>query len=230
MWRKQTLAAAVIALVVGAAIDRYTPAVREWLSGVGAKPWQTLEYQYRIALFDAFQPRRSVVIVGDSQVQFAEWGDMFPGAVVANRGINNDTTEGVVRRLPQIEALKPSVVVLMIGINDFRALHADPAEVAERYRRIIDTVGAYARVVAVSVLLTAEGDAATVNPKVAALNVLIKGMCRSRCTFLDVSATLSADSRLRPDVSVDGLHLNARGYRLLADHLAPLLAAPPVQQ
>jgi len=168
MWRRQTLAAAVIALVAGAAIDRYTPAVREWLSGSEARPWQTLEYQHRLALFDAFQPQRSVAIVGDSNVQFAEWGDMFPGAVVTNRGITGDTTEGVLRRLPQIAALKPSVVVLIIGINDFRALRADPAEVAERYRHIIDAVGAYARVVAVSVLLTAEADAATVNPKVVA--------------------------------------------------------------
>ena len=202
---------------------------RDWLSGGDATPWRSLDYERRLALFDEFQPQRNVVFVGDSHVQLAEWGDMFPDAVVANRGINGDTTAGVLRRLAQIVALKPAVVVLMVGVNDFRALNANPEEVAARYLQIIAGIPTSARVVALAVLETAELDAAAVNPKVVALNALIRGMCGARCTFLDLNPTLAPEGRLRADLSGDGLHLNARGYRLVAEGLAPLIAAEGVQ-
>jgi lysophospholipase L1-like esterase len=67
------------------------------------------------------QDRGAVVFLGDSITQ--GWGDAmggaFPGMKVANRGIDGDTTRGVLIRLEDdVLSLKPRAVVLLIGTND----------------------------------------------------------------------------------------------------------------
>lgn len=223
MGTKTTLAVAVLALAAGALIDRYSPELRTRLSGDIEAPWQTPEYKYRLSLFDEFTPTGGLAVVGDSHVELGPWADMLPGISVYNRGISRDTTIGLLRRLPQIVALKPAVVVLMIGVNDIRTLNPAVADVAARYKQIIDTLTPTSHVIALSTLLTAEDDAATVNPKVFALDKAIAVMCTGSCTYLDLNRTLTSAGRLRAEVTPDGLHLNALGYRLIADALAPLV-------
>jgi lysophospholipase L1-like esterase len=67
------------------------------------------------------QDRGAVVFLGDSITQ--GWGDAmggaFPGMKVANRGIDGDTSRGVLIRLEDdVLSLKPRAVVLLIGTND----------------------------------------------------------------------------------------------------------------
>lgn len=65
--------------------------------------------------------RGAVVFLGDSITQGWESGlaAAFPGVKVANRGINGDTTRGVLIRLhDDVEVLDPAAVVLLIGTND----------------------------------------------------------------------------------------------------------------
>jgi lysophospholipase L1-like esterase len=79
-------------------------------------------------------------------------------------------------------------------------------------------------VIALSTLLTAEEDAATVNPKVLALDKAVALMCTGSCTYVDLNGTLTSAGRLRAEVTPDGLHLNALGYRIIADALRPLVS------
>ena len=63
----------------------------------------------------------AVVFLGDSITQGWESGlaAAFPDMKVANRGINGDTTRGVLIRLhDDVEVLDPAAVVLLIGTND----------------------------------------------------------------------------------------------------------------
>ena len=67
------------------------------------------------------EDQHAVVFLGDSITQ--GWGGglgaAFPGIKVANRGINGDTTRGVLLRLDEdVLALHPAAVVLLIGTND----------------------------------------------------------------------------------------------------------------
>jgi lysophospholipase L1-like esterase len=149
---------------------------------------------------------------------------MLPGVSVYNRGISRDTTIGVLRRLPQILAMKPAVVVLMIGVNDIRTLNPAVADVAARYKQIVDAFSGTSHVIALSTLLTAEEDAATVNPKVLTLDKAVALMCTGSCTYVDLNGTLTSAGRLRAEVTPDGLHLNALGYRIIADALRPLVS------
>jgi lysophospholipase L1-like esterase len=224
MGTKTTLAVAVLALAVGAMVDRYSPELRARLSGDLEAPWQTPEYKYRLSLFEEFKPTGGLVVVGDSHVELGPWSDMLPGVSVYNRGISRDTTIGVLRRLPQILAMKPAVVVLMIGVNDIRTLNPAVADVAARYKQIVDAFSGTSHVIALSTLLTAEEDAATVNPKVLTLDKAVALMCTGSCTYVDLNGTLTSAGRLRAEVTPDGLHLNALGYRIIADALRPLVS------
>src|SRR6187431_1742543 len=65
--------------------------------------------------------RGAVVFLGDSITQ--GWGGglgaAFPGVKVANRGIDGDTSRGVLIRLQEdVLSLDPAAVVLLIGTND----------------------------------------------------------------------------------------------------------------
>jgi len=67
------------------------------------------------------QDQHAVVFLGDSITQ--GWGGglsaAFPGIKVANRGINGDTTRGILLRLDEdVLALNPAAVVLLAGTND----------------------------------------------------------------------------------------------------------------
>jgi len=67
------------------------------------------------SFFDAFHAPAAVVMVGDSLTDGAEWGELFPGAGIANRGIDGDTTDGVLERMDAILALHPAKAFVMIA-------------------------------------------------------------------------------------------------------------------
>ena len=67
------------------------------------------------------QDQGAVVFLGDSITQGWEktLSSTFPGMKIANRGIDGDTSRGVLLRLADdVLALKPRAVVLLIGTND----------------------------------------------------------------------------------------------------------------
>ena len=49
-----------------------------------------------------------VVMIGDSLTDGAEWREIFPDQKIVNRGIDSDTTDGVLARLDEIVSIKPS--------------------------------------------------------------------------------------------------------------------------
>jgi lysophospholipase L1-like esterase len=102
------------------------PATDDGLPGAGPirradwfqKVWteRHTHWEARVAL-----EQHAIVFLGDSITH--GWGDdmggCFPGMKVANRGINGDTTRGVLIRLREdVLSLHPAGVVLLIGTND----------------------------------------------------------------------------------------------------------------
>jgi lysophospholipase L1-like esterase len=85
------------------------------------------------------QDQDAVVLLGDSITQ--GWGEdfsaAFPGLKIANRGISGDTTRGVLIRLREdVLALRPRVVVLLIGTNDLEE-QAEPETIAANLKLIL---------------------------------------------------------------------------------------------
>ena len=78
----------------------------------------------------------SIVMIGDSITDGAEWYELLKNNEVQNRGIGGDTTKGILDRLDTInKSIKKAFI--MIGINDIYRYETTD-EIYENYLKIID--------------------------------------------------------------------------------------------
>jgi len=174
-----------------------------------------------------------VVIIGASEVDWAEWHELL-GRPIANRGVSGDRVADVAARLDSALAGAPRLVFLSIGLNDLLQGRTS-AEVASDHVRLLAAVHARqpaARVVVVSVqpvneaLLTASGERLSQAAVDETNRRLASGAVAAGAEWLDIGPRLArGDGQLDERFTVDGVHLNGRGYRAWADGLAPYL--PP---
>jgi lysophospholipase L1-like esterase len=142
----------------------------------------------------------------------------LPGVSVVNRGIDGDTSEKVLSRLDTILSTKAEIAVLLIGNND---AHRDvpPERTSDNIGRIIAALlAAGMRVIVLSV---SDGVPRLRRP-VADINKGARAVCRTGCTFVDLPLS-GPDGLLFSAYSPDGTHLNAQGYKALAETIRPLL-------
>jgi lysophospholipase L1-like esterase len=170
----------------------------------------------------------AVLFFGDSHVQSLNVAAVTERGV--NLGVGRNTTLALLQRLRGHKFLEGArAVVLHVGINDLG--RRAPEEAASYLRRSVAAVPPELGIVlsgAFPVGPAFHGDAAAINPKVAAYNMALPNVCggRPRCIFLD-SASLVRDENGQLDRrydSGDGLHLNAEGYRRWAEALTGALA------
>jgi lysophospholipase L1-like esterase len=160
-----------------------------------------------------------VVFLGDSLTERFDLSTLG-NPLIANRGITGDFTEGVLRRLPQIVAMKPAKVFIEIGINDL-VERVPPAQVLVNYRRIIEnlkqespTTELYVQsLTPVSLPSSWLRSTAALNRTIQATNTRLARLCQEEgVTWIDLYPLLQEDGRLRVDFSLDGVHLTAAGY------------------
>jgi len=156
-------------------------------------------------------------------------GAAFPGMKVANRGIDGDTTRGVLVRLEDdVLALRPSAVVLLIGTNDL-GVGAEPEVAAGNIRLIIDALEQHNRHLPILLNQVFPSSAAKSRPaeKIKALNALLRAMVKNdaQVTTLEtwpLFATALGDAL--PAEFPDLLHPNEAGYARWAAALRPIFA------
>jgi len=72
-------------------------------------------------IYNRFAKSGGIVFVGDSLTQRYPLSEFYPGLPIYNRGIDGDTTVGLMKRLAlSVFDLNPKVVVLQIGTNDLQ--------------------------------------------------------------------------------------------------------------
>ena len=157
-------------------------------------------------------PAGSIVFLGDSITAGGAWHEWFPDLPVINRGIDADTTDGVVGRLDS--ALhQPSKVFLLIGTNDV-AFRRPLAGVQSNQKKIVE------RVTATGAQLYIQGVLPRKNVKrygepIRRINQHYGELATEfGANYLDL-APVFGDGRgeLRTEFTLDGLHLNGRAYR-----------------
>jgi len=166
----------------------------------------------------------SVVMLGDSLTEGAQWSEITGCAFLANRGIGGDDSAGVLKRLDAVTSLKPAAVLLMIGVNDVNSGVATDT-IAENVEEIIQKLTkSGARVYLTPVLPVAESFK-KINPKIDELNkAYVKLAKENKVTVVDFRAdTRNADGFLKNEFSRDGIHLTAEGYRVWRDAVLPLV-------
>ena len=196
------------------------------------KEWQEALRQYydgKVALYREENQRYAdyevdVAFLGDSLTDGYDLATYYPQYVTVNRGIGGDTTHGLEARLEvSAYAIKPKVVVMLIGVNNIDTMF-------ENYERILQGFAQNlpeTKVVLVS--LTAMGLGwAERNEKACYNNVKIKALAEKYdFSFVDLySALFNAQTgEIHAEYTTDGGHLTAEGYRVFTDTVTPAIEA-----
>lgn len=166
-----------------------------------------------------------VVFLGDSLTEAGRWDEYFPGLDTVNAGRAGDTTADVQDRLAEVIERRPSVVVVMVGTNDF-GLRATVEQVVRGTENILWTLHRElpdARVIVASVLPRERERAEWIRQ----VNIHVRQFAPTvKAEFLDLWPQFAEeDGELNTAFSSDRLHLNDDGYAAWADALRPLLPA-----
>jgi lysophospholipase L1-like esterase len=163
-----------------------------------------------ISFYGRFDCKNKIVFIGDSLTRGMDWNKLLGRNDILNRGINSDTTNGVLNRLDFYINQKPKSIFLMIGINDInRNISMDT--IKTNYSKIIDKI--LSNNVQLFIQSTLNTNTMERNNKVEILNNFLVEQCKLKSIqYIDVNEKLSENNILSPKYSNDGLHLNRNGY------------------
>ena len=176
----------------------------------------------------SFKP--DVVFIGASNIEHWDLKHYFPEFKVVNRGIGEQISAQMLLRFYQdVVRLKPKVVVITAGSNDIK--NRVPMEFTLEY---IERMVRIARDNDIKVILTTvtpvnntqEGMLKLRPPEVIKeLNNQIKNLAEKlRVRVCDFWYLLADHNGLMPyEYSYDGVHLNKKGYKILAEELNTIL-------
>ena len=178
-------------------------------------------YRKENASFEDYQV--DVAFLGDSLTDGYDLQTYFPQYVTANRGIGGETTSGLKNRLDlSAYALKPKVVVLLIGGNNLNTMFDDYEDILIGLRQNLPQT----EIVILS--LTAMGrDWAYKNHLAAYNNVKIKALAETYgCHYIDIFTPLldPETDEIRAEYTNDGVHLTREGYLVLTNAITPVLS------
>ena len=196
----------------------------------------------------ALRPPRAgenrVVFLGDSITDYWKLEEYFPGKPYINRGIDGQTTpEMLVRFRQDVIDLHPKVLVVLAGTNDIAGvtgatrnedIESNDASMPELARRH-DIRVVFASILPVNNYTPDAKESFALRPRerILALNAWLKDYCaKNSLVYLDYASAMSDDrGMLRRDLSDEGLHPNAAGYKIMAPlaekAIAKALAARP---
>lgn len=191
-----------------------------------AQDWANLnKYQNENANLQPLEPgQKRIVFMGDSITEGWPFLEFFAGKPYVNRGISGQTTpQMLIRFRPDVINLKPSLVILMAGINDIaeNTGPSTPEMIADNIYSMAELAKAnHIKVILCSVLPAYDFPWATgLQPaeKVVNLNKLIQKYADANgILYLDYySAMVNEQKGLNSAYSEDGVHPNKTGYEVM---------------
>lgn len=152
-----------------------------------------------------------------SRARLQELGLKGHEAFFINKGINGDSTDGMLGRFrTSVEAERPDYVIIWAGINDLYA-GREPRQVVENLKRLYArTLEAGAGPIACTLTPTEADD--RMNSRISELNTLMTEHCDGEgIRVVDLFSSLAGpDGRLNTVYSNDGVHLSLQGYAAVA--------------
>jgi lysophospholipase L1-like esterase len=185
------------------------------------------EANRRLSPPQASKPR--VVFFGDSITDFWRLNEYFPDRDFINRGISGQITGEMLGRMKtDVLDLHPEAVLILAGTNDL-ARNIPLVAIEDNYTMLATLATANnIKVIFASVLPVSDYHKDR-NPSyemtkgrpplfIRALNEWLQAFCTARgYTYLNYyQALVDENGQLTADVADDGLHPNAKGYRIMA--------------
>lgn len=164
-----------------------------------------------------------VAFIGDSLTDLYDLEKYYPQYITANRGVGGDTTFDLEKRLPEsVYALKPKVVVMLIGANNMETMLQNYESILIGLRDNLPET----KVVLLS--LTAMGGEhwGAKNQLAAYNNVTIKLLAEKYgYTYIDLFSPLYDPTigEVCEGYTIDGGHFTHEGYTVLTQQITPVL-------
>ena len=182
-------------------------------------------HDQRVSLFNALPlNKNSIVFLGDSLTDGCEWPELLKNYNIVNRGINGDTTEGILLRLRSVTKDRPSKIFIMAGCNDF-GWGKSVLDTFNNYKLIIDRIQGESPETKIFIQGNIPVFGATVNKKLSSLNRKLQELCNNKnIIFIDLfKHFLNKQGKLNPEYTNDGTHLTSKGYLLWKQFIIPHL-------
>ncbi|WP_207510612.1 GDSL-type esterase/lipase family protein [Longitalea luteola] len=190
-------------------------------------------YAVRYGLFKNYpDSKKDIIFLGNSITQGVDWAELLQNPNARNRGISGDITYGVLERLHEVTEGQPAKVFILIGINDIQHNIPDSL-IVNNYRRIIRQIKAqspktkiyFHTLLPVNNEFTQFKKHYNKDEHIAYVNEGLKKIgAEENITVIDLHPHfLDAAKKLDKRYTMDGLHLNAEGYKVWAGVLKPYL-------
>jgi lysophospholipase L1-like esterase len=196
--------------------------------GADTPNYLSLHYRLRKVYFN-IEPHEAepTVFLGDSMTDEGHWHKLFPELNLVNRGIGGDTTTGVLNRIDQVTMLAPPKLFLMIGTNDLCFNRPIP-DIIKNYDKILGVL--HQRIPNTKIYIESvlpfndhifPSRYLRTNENIKTLNVGIKKLAQTyNDPYIDLTKYFSdKDGCLPAEYTVDGLHLNEKGYAVWRDRI-----------
>jgi lysophospholipase L1-like esterase len=154
------------------------------------------------------------ILLGDSISQWYPSDRLPQTRLWLNQAISGETSSHILRRLSDFSTTRPRIIYVMAGVNDLKQGASD-AQVLANLQQIIQRLQQnhpQAQIVMQSILPTRLFGLS--KNRIRNLNQQLKAIALNHgAYFLNLySEMVGPQGNLRPDLTTDGLHLNAKGY------------------
>lgn len=181
--------------------------------------YRDLVDQYHV-LNNGLRGRQSIVFLGDSQIKRFNVYEFFPNSPVINRGLDSDTTVGILERLDRnLQNLIIQKLFLLVGYNDLQ--YRDNDEILANIRLIVKRI--QAKKIYIHSLLPVDAAKTEINSRIVHFNEGLKKLCSDMdIAYIDLHKHfLDEKGGLSRKYSLDGAHLNGAGYQVWKELLEP---------
>jgi lysophospholipase L1-like esterase len=186
-------------------------------------------YALRVEQFRSYpNSSKDIIFLGNSITAGVDWSELLQRTDVRNRGISGDISFGILERLDEVTQGKPAKVFILIGINDISRNIPDSFIIAN-YKRIIERIKKespktkiyFQTLLPVNNEFTQFKNHYNKDAHILYVNEELKKLAREeKITLIDLYPNfLDASKKLDKNFTIDGLHLNAAGYRIWAEIL-----------
>lgn len=190
-------------------------------------------YQREIDFYKAYKPKNiKIVMLGNSLTHGTNWNMLLGRNDVAEMGIVSDILSGFYNRVNYVTELKPKVCFILGGLNDIYQW-IPVTDIFEDYKKTVERLQRSGITVVIQSTLYAGRDwgkdwlaqnnpelnpvdvNAERNKQVDLLNSMLKDYAqKNNVEFIDLNSLMSRGNFLRPELTYDGAHLVAAGYKI----------------
>jgi len=194
------------------AYDKFAEDMEAWNKAVKAY------YYHKKENFESLpDTENEIIFLGNSITDNCEWSELFRNPNIKNRGIGGDDSDGILERIDEVVSSKPSKIFLMIGTNDL-SKGKNVEYIIMNYKKIIAEIqkaSPETELYIQSVLPVEDAIHYTrPNSDIIAINRQLQEIAgEMELTYIDLFSLFANDqNKLDLKYSLDGLHLNGKGY------------------